>query len=65
MQSCQKYTMYYSSKLQEAGLTLQGVTDVPVCFQVFEYRYVLCFRRVSRLTFNIILNLQKFVESEY
>jgi len=44
---------------------LQGITDVAVYFQVLEYRYVLCFRKVSRLNFIIILNLQKFVESEY
>lgn len=42
---------------------LEGITDVH--FQVLEYRYVLCFRRVSRPTFNIILNLKKFVDSEY
>lgn len=42
-----------------------SVSDVPVYFQVFECKYALCFQRVSRLTFNIILNLEKFVESEY
>lgn len=44
---------------------LQGVSVVLIYSSVFEYRSVLFFMRGSRLACQIILDSQRFVESEH